>query len=301
MFDATKRESRSASFLTGIRRILPFGRDVAAGAEPEPEDKPAEKPADKPAGKTAREPAAKPALSEAELGKARALGFFCGALTRGDDLYADAGAGAAVFARCVHPGRADVRADLRETFAQACIDGGHVKHVRELDAFINHSPLADRELALELTHALRVVLAREKRGSGFVYENGTDRSIAIFKHLLSLVRRAPDVFATLAAPEGGPLDVRSIEHRLLDERLDHADQVRAAPLAPMTVSEMTAEIARRIGLDQPYTAESVHAARRAFAARWHPDRAPAHKREQATQALAAVNAALDEIAQKLAG
>ena len=39
--------------------------------------------------------------------------------------------------------------------------------------------------------------------------------------------------------------------------------------------------------------------RRKFAARWHPDRAPEHERQQATRAMAEVNAALDEIAGKL--
>jgi hypothetical protein len=65
------------------------------------------------------------------------------------------------------------------------------------------------------------------------------------------------------------------------------------------VSESSAEIARRIGLHAPYTPEAVNAARRDFAAHRHPDRAPAHKRQEATKTLAAVNAALDEIAAKL--
>jgi hypothetical protein len=106
------------------------------------------------------------------------------------------------------------------------------------------------------------------------------------------------VFATLASPEGGNFGQRAIEHRLLDERLDHAEQ-KAVP-RNVTVSPTSTEVARRIGLHAPYTSEAVHAARRDFAARFHPDRAPAHKRQQATEALAMVNAALDEIAAKLA-
>lgn len=279
MFGPTKREVQKASFMTGMRRIFPFGRETQR--------------------KAAVAPAGPSVASGADSEKIRALGFFCGALTREDELYADAGAGAAAFAHCAHLSK-HLRAELHGVFAKSCLDGGHVKHVRELDAFINKSSLADRDMALELTHALRIVLAREKHGAGFIYENGSERSIAIFKHLLSLVRRAPRVFATLAAPEGGVFDLRAIEHRLLDERLDHADSLKMAAPEPLTVSLETAEIARRIGLEEPYTPEAVQAARRAFAARWHPDRAPAHKREQANQALAAVNAALDEIAAKLA-
>ena len=49
----------------------------------------------------------------------------------------------------------DLRADLHAVFAQSCLDGAHVRHVRELDVFINHSTLADRDLSLQLTHALR--------------------------------------------------------------------------------------------------------------------------------------------------
>ena len=194
----------------------------------------------------------------------------------------------------------ELRADLHAVFAQSCLDGAHVRHVRELDVFINHSALADRDLSLQLTHALPIVLAREKREVGFAFENGTERSIAIFRHLLSLVRRAPKVFATLASPEGGWFDLRAIDRRLLDERLDHAEQAKAEPPASVfSVSGPTAGIARQLGLDEPYTLEAVHAARRKFAARWHPDRAPEHERQQATRAMAEVNAALDEIAGKL--
>ncbi|MCW2284853.1 hypothetical protein M2323_002793 [Rhodoblastus acidophilus] len=245
-------------------------------------------------------PPPKPELTSEECERFRALGFFCGALTRDDSLYAEASAGAAAFAHFagLAQKRDELRAELRDIFAKACLDGAHIRHVRDLDAFINASLLADHELALELTHALRIVLARELRDGRFEFEMGTDRSIAIFRHLLSLVRRAPDVFATLASPEGASFCQRAIEHRLLDERLDHADH--KAPHRPVTVSPSSAEIARKIGLHAPYTLEAVHAARRDFAARHHPDRAPAHKRQQATEALAVVNAALDEIAAKLA-
>lgn len=290
MFGSSKSQAREErSFLTGVRRILPFGRDVARepAAEPVAPAKPA-----------------KPTISPVECGKARALGFFCGALTRGGALYADAGAGAAAFAQCAElPKKPEIRGDLHDIFAQACLDGGHVKHVRELDSFINHSPLGDQDLSLELTHALRIVLAQEKRGAGFVFESGSERSIAIFRHLLTLVRRAPNVFATLASPEGGEFGLRAIEHRLLDERLDEADRAKVEPSRehPLIVSGTTAEIARQLGLTEPYTAQEVHAARRSYAAHWHPDRAPEHKRQHATQALARVNAALDEIEAKLAG
>ena len=242
----------------------------------------------------------KPELTPEERKKVSALGFFCGALTRDDDLYADASAGAAAFSHFAGLAKKQaLRAELHDLFARNCLDGAHLRHVRDLDAFINASLLPDHELALELTHALRIVLARDIREGGFAFETGTDRSIAIFRHLLSLVRRAPDVFATLASPEGASFGQRAIEHRLLDERLDHAE--RKAPPPHATVSTTSAEIARRIGLIAPYTREAVHTARRDFAARCHPDRAPEHKRQQATQALAAVNAALDEIAAKLAG
>jgi hypothetical protein len=261
-----------------MRSILPFGRPPPA--EPIPPPPPP------------------PELTSEERQKVRALGFFCGALTRDDALYAEASAGAAAFAHFAGLAqKRELRAELREIFAESCLDGAHIKHVRDLDAFINASLLADHELTLELTHALRIVLARDIRGGRFVFETATDRSIAIFKHLLSLVRRAPDVFATLASPEGASFGQRAIEHRLLDERLDHAEQ-KTAP-RPVTVSQNSVEIAQKIGLHAPYTQEAVHAARREFAARFHPDRAPAHKRQQATQALAVVNAALDEIAAKL--
>ncbi|MCW2275953.1 hypothetical protein GJ654_16695 [Rhodoblastus acidophilus] len=243
-------------------------------------------------------PPPKPELTGDEREKVSALGFFCGALTRDDTLYAEASAGAAAFSHFAGLAqKRDLRAELHELFAKACLDGAHIRHVRDLDAFINASLLADHELTLELTHALRIVLARDVRDGRFEFETGTDRSIAIFKHLLSLVRRAPDVFATLASPEGGSFGQRAIEHRLLDERLDHNDR-KAAP-RDVAVSPTSAEIARRIGLHAPYTQEAVQAARRDFAARCHPDRAPAHKRQQATQALAMVNAALDEIVAKL--
>jgi hypothetical protein len=273
-----------------MRSILPFGRGAARS----------------PAVESAAPPPPPPprsAVAPAERETIRALGFFCGALTRGGALYADAGAGGAAFAHFATLMRQpDIRADLHAIFAESCLEGAHVRHVRELDAFINTSALADCELARELTHALRIVLAQEKRDSGFRFENGTERSIAIFKHLLSLVRRAPNVFAALASPEGGVFDLRAIEHRLLDERLDHADHARDDSAAPdLAVSATTAEIAGRLGLSAPYSSEAVQAARRKFAARWHPDRAPEHKREQATRALAEVNAALDEIASKLAG
>ena len=154
----------------------------------------------------------------------------------------------------------ELRADLHAVFAQSCLDGAHVRHVRELDVFINHSALADRDLSLQLTHALQIALAREKREVGFAFENGTERSIAIFRHLLSLVRRAPKVFATLASPEGGWFDLRAIDRRLLDERLDHAEQAKAEPPASaFSVSGPTAGIARQLGLDEPYTLEAVHA------------------------------------------
>jgi len=288
VFRSSKSQAQEGgSFLTGVRRILPFGRAARAAVEETVAPAKPVKPA-------------KPVISPAERGKARALGFFCGALTRGGELYADAGAGAAAFAKYADmPKKSDIRGELHEIFAQGCLDGGHVKHVRELDAFINHSPLADDELALELTHALRIVLARDIRDGRFAFEAGTDRSIAIFKHLLTLVRRAPDVFATLSSPEGASFPERAIEHRLLDERLDHAETGEAP--VDVSVSVSAAEIARKIGLNAPYTLEAVQAARRDFAARFHPDRAPAHKRQHATQAMATVNAALDEIVAKLSG
>jgi hypothetical protein len=262
---------------------LPFGRAAAAPA----------------AGPPALPLPPKSGLVAADREKSRALGFFCGALTRDGELYAEAGAGAAAFAHYAGLARRpDSRAELHKIFADACLAGAHVKHVREFDGFINHSPLADRDLALELTHALRIVLAREWRAGRIAFEGGTERSAAVFKHLLSLARRAPDVFATLASPEGRPFDLRAIQHRLLDERLDHAENLKTPPPPRAITAE---EIASQIGLNAPYTPEAVQAARRFYAARWHPDRAPAHKRQQATQALAMVNAALDEIAGKLAG
>lgn len=291
MFGLAKRQAQAqAPFLTGMRRILPWVARNPALAPDEPVE-PAAPP-----------PERKPEAPAADREKIRALGFFCGALTRGGALYADAGAGGAAFADFAGLARTpDLRADLHAVFAQSCLDGAHVRHVRELDAFINHSTLADRDLSLQLTHALRIVLAREKREVGFAFENGTERSIAIFRHLLSLVHRAPKVFATLASPEGGWFDLRAIDHRLLDERLDHAEQARAEPPAPaFSISASTAAIARQLGLCEPFTLEAVQAARRKFAARWHPDRAPEHEREQATRALAEVNAAMDEIAGKLA-
>jgi len=283
VFGSSKRQAEApASFLMGMRRILPFGASPAVEPAPPPPPPP------------------KPELAAEDREKARALGFFCGALTRDDDLYADASAGAAAFAHFSGLARRrELRAELHDIFAKNCLNGAHVRHVRELDAFINDSLLADHELAQELSHALRIVLARELREGRFVFESATDRSIAIFKHLLTLVRRAPDVFATLVSPEGATLCQRAIEHRLLDERLDHAESAKA-PRAVATVSPSAAEIARRIGLHAPYTLEAVRAARRHVAARCHPDRAPAHKREQATQALAEVNAALDEITETLA-
>jgi hypothetical protein len=279
LFGSTKTQAQTpASFLTGVRRILPFGAPPAPAPVPPP---------------------LKPELTPEDREKIRALGFFCGALTRDHDLYADASAGAAAFSHFAGLARRrELRAELHDIFAKNCLEGGHARHVRELDAFINASLLADHELAQELTHALRIVLARDLRDGRFAFEAATSRSIAIFRHLLTLVRRAPDVFATLVSPEGASLCQRAIEHRLLDERLDHAQDAKAPP-PEARVSPIALEIARRIGLTPPYTLEAVQAARRSAAARCHPDRAPAHRREQATQALAEVNAALDEIAAKL--
>jgi hypothetical protein len=252
-------------------------------------------------------PPPKPEISIVESGKFRALGFFCGALTRGGELYADASAGAEAFAGFARLAEKPlIRAELHEIFAKACLDGAHVKHVREFDAFINQSSLADRDLALELTHALRIVLARQKRGAGFVYEFGTARSIAVFRHLLSLVRRAPEALATLASPEGNSFDLRAIEHRLLDERLDHAD--RAANGAPPgadpetfspALNQEEADVAQQLGLPGALTVEALGRARRQYAATHHPDRAPPELRAAATQEIARFNAALDAITEKL--
>jgi hypothetical protein len=288
------QEARSTgSFLTGVRRIFPFGR--------KPAHKPVVAPAAPPPSPKLPPPVAKKPEMTADHEKIRALGFFCGFLTAGAELYADAAAGAEAFAKFTHLAKKPtIRADLHETFAAACLEGAHAPHVREIDEFINALRLPDDELAEQLTHALRCVLALKKQGPGhqtwFAYEIGTARSVDVFKRLLSIVRRAPEAFALLAAPEGGRLNLRGIERRLLEERLDHAEKLKAEPAA----LESSADVARQLGLSEPYTREAVQAARRRYAASHHPDRAAADKRELATQDLARVNAALDEIAKKLA-
>jgi hypothetical protein len=278
--------------LKGVRRILPFGRKAER-----------QKPVEVSPPVIPAPP--KPVASIAESGRVRALGFFCGALTRGGELYADAGAGAETFARLAHLAeKPEIRAELHDIFAKACLDGAHVRHVREFDAFINQSNLADSDLALELTHALRIVLAQEKRGAGSAYEFGSARSVAVFRHLLSLVRRAPKVLASLVSPEGHSFDLRAIERRLLDERLDHAE--RAANEAPPdpekfspALNKEEADVAQKLGLPGILTVEALGRARRKYAAAHHPDRAPPELRAAATQEIARFNAALDAITEKL--
>lgn len=271
------RQGSEASFLTGVRRI--FGRTPA-----------------RPAGEHPKKPE-----STADHDKIRALGFFCGFLAAGAELYADAATGAEAFARFTHLAKKPtLRGDLHESFAVACLQGAHAPHMREVDVFLNASRLANDELAEQLSHALRCVLALKKHGTGFVYESGTERSVEIFRRLLSLVRRAPEAFALLAAPEGERLNLRGIEHRLLDERLDHAEKLKAAASAGADGAEDEPDdIARQLGLSKPYTREAITAARRRYASSHHPDRVAADNRDLATKDLARVNAALDEIAKTL--
>ncbi len=213
------------SFLAGVRRILPFGRRAAPVARPVD---PAPAPPPEPDFGPDRE-------------KIQALGYFCGFLTAGGELYADAAAGAEAFAAATRLAKNPVIcANLHEHFAQACLDGAHARHLRELDAFIHRLTLHELEIAEQLSNALRCVLAQEKRDAGFVYENGTQRSIDVFRKLLSMVRRAPEVFVTLTSPEGARLDLRGVESRLLDERLDHADKIANAPPEPEAEPEKPA-------------------------------------------------------------
>jgi hypothetical protein len=254
----------------------------------------------------------KPGLSVLDHERIRALGFFCGALTRGWELYADAGAGAAEFSRSARlDGKRECRREIHAVFAQACLDGEAVAHVREIDVFLAHTALSDADLTSELTGALRVALAKEKRVNGSVFETGTDRSVAIHKHLLSIVRRAPHAFSTLAAPDGRILNLRGIERLLMDERLDHAETVKPAHHSDTGenikakpcdhAASRAGEIARGLGLTPPYTADAIREARRRYAASCHPDRVPAGDRAKATQNLAAINAVLDDILAKVDG
>jgi hypothetical protein len=300
-----RKKPASGSFLKGVRRIFPFGRKPehwpAVEAVAPQQTKPHPK----------SPPAAKKPETTADHEIIRALGFFCGFLTSGDELYADAATGAEVFAKYTHLAKQPtIRADLHESFAKACLEGADARHVRAIDVFINASHLHNDELAEQLTHALRCVLALKRQGaghqkpgqaSGFVYENGTARSVEIFKRLLSIVRRAPDAFALLAAPEGERLNLRGIERRLLDERLDHAERAaKAPPLEPsLALTPEEAEIARELGLSGPLTAEALGRARRQGAAAHHPDRAPPELRAAATRKIAQINAALDAITEKL--